>query len=204
MQESPKKPDSGENTKRRCKLCQGFMFGVPTILGEQCINCHAIDDMYAPYALRNRYTSKLTHSETCMLVAHTVANARSKDPNTQVGAVVHHPKSGGMFPGYNGFPPGFPDLKIIWDDRAPASPNSKYLFVVHAETNAIRKAMAGLGDLSECELYCTHFPCHACMKDSIIMSGIRKVFYANTYPQNEISVRLARECKVELIHMENK
>ena len=145
------------------------------------------------------YRSKLGHLDTCMLVAKTVAASRSKDPNTQVGAVVFHPKSGGMFPGYNGFPPGFPDLKEIWDNRDPKSPDCKYNFVVHAEVNAVRKAMMAIGDLSDCIMVVTHFPCHNCMKDAIAMSGIKTVVYESDYPANEISLKIAAALKINLV-----
>ncbi|MCS7317468.1 MAG: deaminase [Candidatus Dojkabacteria bacterium] len=111
------------------------------------------------------------------------AKLRSKDPNTKVGAGVYDPITGGLFLGYNGFPSGFPDLKEIWDNRNKQSLHSKYHYVIHAEANAIRKALMALGsDIERCSLYVTHLPCHRCFIDWIIPSKISKIFYLQDYP----------------------
>lgn len=56
----------------------------------------------------------------------------SKDPSTQVGAViVDEERKDVVGVGYNGFPRGVLDLKERYDDR-----ETKYKLVVHAEVNA--------------------------------------------------------------------
>ncbi len=60
----------------------------------------------------------------------------SKDPSTQVGAVLINPDTNivvGL--GYNGFPRGVADFESRYNDR-----ELKYKMVVHAEVNAILMA----------------------------------------------------------------
>ena len=102
-----------------------------------------------------------------MGLAQYVASA-SKDPSTQVGAVIVDRQSRqvlGM--GYNGFPRGVADKSERYADRA-----IKYPMVVHAEPNAI--LAAGGRDLSESIMYVTLFPCCDC-SGIIIQSGIREL-----------------------------
>ncbi len=121
--------------------------------------------------------SEYTPLESVMAVTQLWANIRSKDPSTKVGACVYDQKSGGLFLGYNGFPSGIPDLRETWENRSPASGVTKYDLVVHAEVNAVRKALVAGADMSCCLLVITHLPCAQCMKDVIGPSGIKRVFY---------------------------
>lgn len=59
----------------------------------------------------------------------------SKDPSTQVGAVIVNPERIVVGMGYNGFPRGVDDRPERYDDR-----ETKYKLVVHAELNAILAA----------------------------------------------------------------
>lgn len=59
----------------------------------------------------------------------------SKDPSTQVGAVLVQNRNEVVGIGYNGFPRGVGDLEERYADRA-----IKYEMVVHAEVNAILMA----------------------------------------------------------------
>jgi len=99
-----------------------------------------------------------------------VASMKSKDPSTQVGAVIIDNKTRKLVSsGYNGFP------RHIDDKQIPQSRPEKYLYVVHAELNAILHAQR---ELSDCSLYATVFPCSECMK-AIVQSGIKRVVYLN-------------------------
>lgn len=60
----------------------------------------------------------------------------SKDPSTQVGAVLVSPDRRQVVLGYNGFPPGVKDLEERYADRT-----EKYARVVHAESNALDNAL---------------------------------------------------------------
>ncbi len=99
-----------------------------------------------------------------------VASLKSKDPSTQVGAVIIDNKTRKMISsGYNGFPRHLDDSKI------PQTRPEKYLYVVHAELNAILHAER---QLDGCALYATSFPCSECMK-AVIQTGINTVVYLN-------------------------
>ena len=99
-----------------------------------------------------------------------VASLKSKDSSTQVGAVISDNKSRKVISsGYNGFP------RYLDDDKIPQTRPEKYLYVVHAELNAILHAER---NLSGCSLYVTSFPCSECMK-AVIQAGIKTVVYLN-------------------------
>lgn len=103
-----------------------------------------------------------------------VAAQRSKDPNTQVGACIAGQDNRVLALGYNGFPQGCPDYMLPWD-REGEPLKTKYLYVVHAELNAIMNTQ-NREWLRDATLYCTLFPCNECAK-VIIQSGIRTVLY---------------------------
>jgi deoxycytidylate deaminase len=65
--------------------------------------------------------SSRTVDQAAMSVAYLWAEARSKDPSTKVGACIVDAKSGGLFLGYNGFPPGIPDDASVWNLRTDMS-----------------------------------------------------------------------------------
>lgn len=98
---------------------------------------------------------------------------RSKDPNTQVGACIVNKDKKVVGIGYNGMPAGKDD-KFPWSKDDENSLNNKYLYVVHAEPNALTNA--NQRDLTECVMFVTLFPCNECAK-LIVQSGIRKVYY---------------------------
>lgn len=101
-----------------------------------------------------------------------VASLKSKDPSTQVGAVIIDKQTRKVISsGYNGFP------RNLDDNQIPQERPEKYHYVVHAELNAILHA---LRDLTECSLYVTVFPCSECMK-AIVQTGIKKVHSANLF-----------------------
>jgi dCMP deaminase len=91
----------------------------------------------------------------------------SKDPSTQVGAVIVRPNRTVVSLGYNGFPRGFPDHEHLYADR-----ERKYRYVVHAELNAIVTAREPLVGFT---IYTWPLPpCQECCK-AIIQSGITRV-----------------------------
>lgn len=98
---------------------------------------------------------------------------RSKDPNTKVGACIVDENKKVVSIGYNGFPRGCSDDEFPWGRDGDDELNKKYLFVVHAELNAILNS-ARL--VSGCTIYVAMFPCNECCK-AIIQSGIKEVVY---------------------------
>ena len=101
----------------------------------------------------------------------------SKDPSTQVGAVVIGEKGQLLSQGYNGFPRGINDT----DDRLN-NRERKYELVVHAEMNAIYNASFNGVSLKDSTLYVYGLPiCSECAK-GIIQVGIKKVCLLYTSP----------------------
>lgn len=98
---------------------------------------------------------------------------RSKDPSTQVGACIVDDQHKVVSIGYNGMPRGIDEEKIPWGHGEGL--DSKYLYVCHAEFNAILNTRDG-AHLNGCTLYVTLFPCNECAK-AIIQVGIKEVIY---------------------------
>lgn len=114
----------------------------------------------------------ITWDEYFMSVAH-LAGMRSKDPSSQVGACIVSNDNKILSMGYNGFPIGCPDNEFPWEREGEAL-NTKYLYVVHSELNAILNYRGG--SLEGAKLYVTLFPCNECAK-AIIQAGIKTVVY---------------------------
>ncbi len=98
---------------------------------------------------------------------------RSKDPSTQVGACIVNKDKRIMSMGYNGMPRLCSDDEFPWDKNENPL-DSKYLYVCHAELNAILNC--DRGNVRDCICYTTLFPCNECAK-AIIQSGIAEVVY---------------------------
>lgn len=90
----------------------------------------------------------------------------SKDPRTQVGAVIVDERKCIVGLGYNGFPRGVADYPERYSTR-----EIKHMMVVHAEVNAVINAVKSVYG---CTLYTTCFPCPTCA-GVIIQAGIGKV-----------------------------
>mmetsp|Transcript_11431 Transcript_11431/g.27650 ORF Transcript_11431/g.27650 Transcript_11431/m.27650 type:complete len:444 (+) Transcript_11431:231-1562(+) len=99
---------------------------------------------------------------------------RSKDPNTQVGACIVDSEKRIIGLGYNGFPRGCSDDQLPWARGNKNPLDNKYLYVCHAEVNAILNK--GSANVKGSTLYVALFPCENCAK-MIIQSGIREVVY---------------------------
>ena len=141
----------------------------------------------------------LSWDEYFMGLAHLSA-MRSKDPSTQVGAVIVDAEHKVVGIGYNGLPIGCSDDEFPWD-REGGMLETKYAFVVHAELNAI---LNGTRDLHGCTLYVSLFPCNECAK-AIIQSGIRRIVYEDdkyAAADNVIaSKRMLNAAGVELVRL---
>lgn len=98
---------------------------------------------------------------------------RSKDPGTQVGACIVGADKKILSVGYNGMPIGCSDDVMPWE-REGAPRDTKYLYVCHAELNAILNYSGGR--LQGARLYTTLFPCNECAK-AIIQAGIKTLVY---------------------------
>ena len=122
---------------------------------------------------------------------------RSKDPNSQVGACIVSPDNKILSLGYNGMPIGCNDDDMPWD-REGDPLDTKYMYVCHAELNAILNSPYSTLKGSRC--YVTLFPCNECAK-AIIQSGIKEIIYlSDKYhdtPINIASRRLLRTAGVK-------
>lgn len=98
---------------------------------------------------------------------------RSKDPNTKVGACIVDDDNKVVSIGYNGMPSGLPEDELSWNKGDGL--DSKYLYVCHAEFNAILNTRNG-SSLKGCRLFVTLFPCNECAK-AIIQTGIKEIVY---------------------------
>ena len=124
---------------------------------------------------------------------------RSKDPNTQVGAVIVSSDDRILSVGYNGFPNGCSDDEFPWARSAKREYDTKYPYVVHAELNAILNFRGDNKAFEGSTLYVTLFPCHECAK-AIIQSGITRLVYLdNKYSNTEDfkeSLRMLRAASI--------
>ena len=91
----------------------------------------------------------------------------SKDPSSQVGAVIVDDKKRIVSVGFNGLPMGVEDTAERLNTR-----ELKYELIVHAEANAILTAPKSV---SGCTIYVyPYLPCSRCA-GAIIQSGIKRV-----------------------------
>ena len=145
----------------------------------------------------------LTWDQYFMGVAKLSA-MRSKDPSTQVGACIVGNDNRILSIGYNGTPNGYNDENFPWD-REGEPLNTKYLYVCHAEMNAIVNYRGSRKDLENAKVYVDLFPCNECAK-IIIQSGIKEVIYlSDKYAKQDAfiaSKRLFDECGVKYRQIE--
>jgi len=115
----------------------------------------------------------LEWDEYFMAIAFLSAQ-RSKDPATQVGACIVNPDKRIVGIGYNGMPRGCKDGHLPWGKSSSCELENKYMYVCHAEMNAIMNKNSASVD--GCSIYVALFPCNECSK-LIIQSGIKDVIY---------------------------
>jgi dCMP deaminase len=102
-------------------------------------------------------------------LAETVASW-SEDDSTKVGCVLVGRNKEIMSLGYNGLPRG---VKLTEDRlKRPV----KYLYMEHAERNAIYNATLNGVCLKNSTMIVTHYPCADCAR-AIIQSGIKHCYY---------------------------
>ncbi len=114
---------------------------------------------------------------------------RSKDPSTQVGACIVDDDHKVVSIGYNGMPRGIADNDLTWEKGEGL--HSKYLYVCHAEFNAILNIRNG-SSLKGCTVYVTLFPCNECTK-AIIQTGIKKIVYLSDKYADTIGMQASRK-----------
>lgn len=144
-------------------------------------------------------------AEKYMKIALTIAEL-SKDSSTRVGALIVGARGEIRASGWNGAARG---CSADEDNRCSTRPE-KYMWMVHAEANAIANAAAVGTPLEGTSIFVTHPPCMACA-NLIVQAGIKEVI---TYQQTtefetrwkEHTVRtekLFEECGVSYTTLEN-
>ena len=145
----------------------------------------------------------LNWDEYFMAIAKLTA-MRSKDPNTQVGACIVSSDNRILSIGYNGTPNGYSDSTFPWD-REGSPLDTKYLYVCHAELNAILNFRGGRRELEGSKIYVDLFPCNECAK-AIIQCGIKEVIYlSDKYSETDsviASKRMFDTCNVKYRQIE--
>ena len=145
----------------------------------------------------------LTWDNYFMAIAKLSA-MRSKDPSTQVGACIVSQDNRILSMGYNGAPNGLNDDDFPWD-REGKPLDTKYLYVCHAEMNAVMNFRGNKRDLEGAKVYVDLFPCNECAK-ILIQSGIKEVIYlSDKYSDQDnfiASKRLFDACGVKYKHLE--
>lgn len=122
-----------------------------------------------------------------MRMAHVIAE-RSKDPSSQVGAVIADARNVVVGLGYNGFPRGIHSDRFPWE-REGKFLDTKYAYICHAEENAVYNSN---NSTKECKVYTTMFPCNECAK-MLIQNGIAEIIYElDKYPEQDIFVAARR------------
>jgi len=145
--------------------------------------------------------------------AHMIAAegyaALSSAKRLQVGAVVE--KDNRIISiGYNGTPAGWDNTceneireehQYVIDEGGPwhtmATTGTKTKpEVIHAEMNAIGKLAQSNESGAGAAMYITHAPCFDCAK-LIHIAGIKKVFYRNSYRNND-GIEFLNKCNIEV------
>ena len=100
--------------------------------------------------------------------------------------------------GYNGMPSGWDNVceEINHTDFTGTVLMKSKPEVLHAETNAIAKVSRSSNSTDRADLFVTHAPCLECAK-LIYQSGIKSVFYRDTY-RSEEGIKFLQKCNVEV------
>lgn len=118
---------------------------------------------------------------------------RSKDPNTSVGACIVSQNNRILSVGYNGMPRDCSDDEYPWAREAENELDTKYLYVCHAELNAILNYTGT--NIAGSKLYTTLFPCNECTK-ALIQANITEVIYlSDKYSASSSTIAAKRMMK---------
>ncbi|MDO5116975.1 MAG: cytidine/deoxycytidylate deaminase family protein [Eggerthellaceae bacterium] len=129
----------------------------------------------------------------------TQVSSRTTCLRRAVGAVIVKDKRI-LATGYNGVPIGIRHCAEVGCLRqqlnVPSGQKHELCRGLHAEQNAIIQAARYGIDISEASIYMTTQPCVVCAK-MLINAGIRKIVYANPYP-DELALSMLEESGIEL------
>jgi dCMP deaminase len=136
------------------------------------------------------------YNDFYMDIAHRVSQM-SHARRLQVGSVLV--KDGNIISfGWNGMPSGWDnncedEIRNIYDGDYALRTKPE---VLHAEQNCLTKIARSTNSSDGACMFITHAPCIECAK-SIFQSGIKKVFYRNTY-RTEDGLKFLEKCEVQI------
>lgn len=134
----------------------------------------------------------ITETDTLMLEFADREAQESRDPSTQVGAVLSVHGGPRIF-GHNTF--------IGLKDPAKATREERYEDVVHAEEVVLIRAGRRANGAT---VYCTHEPCGKCYR-RMVLAGVRRIVHRTTSDDRrgrwgcEAGRSIARACGVEVV-----
>lgn len=110
----------------------------------------------------------------------------SEDPSTQMSACIASKDGKLISLGHNHSPKGFENMP--WEKDNLDSLKNKYLYVVHAERDAISNALNLGVNLAGSTIYIRNFPCNECAIE-IVNAGITELVYVNNnYPDADFTL----------------
>lgn len=101
-----------------------------------------------------------------------LVSMRSKDAQTKHGCIIVNEKNRIVGTGYNSFPSGMDDQLL------PNLRPTKYSYIIHAESNAIKNT--SINDLDGCRAYITGYPCLSCLTELYQKSIVNLTVLPNT------------------------
>lgn len=113
----------------------------------------------------------------------------SEDPSTQMSACIASCDGRLLALGHNRAPYGFFDMP--WDKDKKDELLTKYPYVVHAERDAISKAIKNGSNITGSTIYILNYPCNQCAIE-IVNFGITEVVYVNDSYSNANFTKAAR------------
>ncbi|MDD3395712.1 MAG: cytidine/deoxycytidylate deaminase family protein [Acidaminococcaceae bacterium] len=135
-----------------------------------------------------------------------VVSKRSTCLRRSVGAVLVKNKQI-LATGYNGTPKGLAHCAetgcLREQLKVPSGKNHELCRGIHAEQNAVIQAAVHGVSVEGATLYCTHQPCVVCTK-ILINAGIKKIIYANPYPDKLAEEMMAAAKDIEIVVYRNK
>jgi dCMP deaminase len=196
------KRDAGEEDElgQQVGKCMGMADFYLFNYGEMNNLLKKVDGIYSQILMKNNHPS---WDEFYLGLAKKISE-RSKDPSTQVGAIIVRPDKSVCSVGFNGFPKKMEDKLEFYSNR-----EEKYSRIIHAEINALTFSR----DQSHegYTLYTWPFlSCDRCFVQ-MVQAGIAK-FVAPKATQDLISrwgtaidkvKQYAKECEVEIIELDN-
>lgn len=123
--------------------------------------------------------------------------------NRQIGAVIVR-ENRIIATGYNGSPSGVKSClergECLRDKlNIESGTKQEICYSVHAEQNAIAQAARMGHAVNGGTIYITHSPCSICSR-IIINSGIKRIVYAENYP-DKFSLDLLKEAGIEVLKL---